>query len=41
MNLVQERKADEVQIDSIDVPQKKQRSKRGFQGDVDENTYEA
>lgn len=43
MNLVQEKKADEVDIDNISSqPGKKQRSKRGFKGDdAAEDTYEA
>ena len=46
MNLVQEKKADEVEIDNVDVgapvPGKKQRSKKGFKGeDPMKNTYEA
>jgi len=46
MNLVQEKKADEVTMDNIDTgapqPGKKQRSKRGFKGDDPlEDTYEA
>jgi len=43
MNLVQEKKADEVTLDNIDLSNgKKQRSKRGFKGDDPlDNTYEA
>lgn len=43
MNLVQEKKADEVNMDTVGEPSgKKQRSKRGFKGnDALENTYEA
>jgi hypothetical protein len=45
MNLVQEKKAEDVQLDNIDVGKsagKKQRSKRGFKGDDPaEETYEA
>ena len=43
MNLVQEKKADEVNMDTVGEPSgKKQRSKKGFKGDeVLENTYEA
>ena len=43
MNLVQEKKADEVNMDNVaESPTRKQRSKRGFKGDdpVD-NLYEA
>lgn len=41
MNLVQEKKADEVTIDNIETP-KKQRSRKGFKGDdPTEETYEA
>jgi replicative DNA helicase len=44
MNLVQEKKADEVNMDTVSDGSssgKKQRSKRGFKGDPVEETYEA
>jgi replicative DNA helicase len=43
MNLVQDKKASEVSIDNVgdSQPAKKGRSKRGFQGDPIEETYEA
>jgi hypothetical protein len=44
MNLVQEKKADEVNMDTVSDGSssgKKQRSKRGFKGDPTEETYEA
>jgi ATP-binding cassette subfamily F protein 3 len=38
----QEKKAEEVSIDNVDAPQKKQRSKKGFvEADDQENNYEA
>lgn len=42
MNLVQEKKAEEVSMDNVEAPQKKQRSKKGFvEADDQENNYEA
>jgi replicative DNA helicase len=44
MNLVQEKKAEEVSVDNVAAPQqqqKKQRSKRGFSEQPEDNTYEA
>lgn len=42
MNLVQEKKAADVNIDNVNVGDKKQRSKKGFKGDpIDDATYEA
>lgn len=42
MNLVQEKKAEDVTIDNVETPKKGQRSKRGFKGDpIDEVIGEA
>jgi len=42
MNLVQEKKAEEVTIDNVTDSKKGQRSRRGFKGDsIDDATYEA
>jgi hypothetical protein len=42
MNLVQEKKADEVNIDTVDgMNAPKKRSKKGFKGDAIDDTYEA
>jgi hypothetical protein len=42
MNLVQKKKADEVNIDTVDgMNAPKKRSKKGFKGDAIDDTYEA